>query len=331
VQEERRGTNVNLKQLLSRGKWVVTLALAAFALTGCNSQYMVLNPQGPVGRTEYNLIIFSTILVTIVVIPVIAILVYIVYRYRDKPDNKAPYMPHWEDSKVMEIIWWAIPIVIIGILGTYTVKDTYALTKPPASNAKPLTIQVTSLNWKWLFQYPGQNIATVNEVVIPAGVPIQFELTADAPMNSFWIPQLGGQEYTMPGMAMRLWLQADKTGEYFGTGASFTGEGFAHMSFPVKAVTQADFDTWVKDVKNKAPVLTKDGYAKLTEPGTMTAQEYSSYPKGLFEEVVNKDGGQYMNMQGMNMQKQQSESDKKKNNMSGMSNMSDMSNMNIGH
>jgi cytochrome aa3-600 menaquinol oxidase subunit II len=303
---------VNLKQLLNRGKWVFTLALAAVALTGCNSQYIVLHPKGPVGQTEYNLIILSTILCAIVVIPVLAILVYIVYRYRDKPDNKAPYRPHWDDSKVLEIVWWGIPIVIIGILGAFTVKDTYKLTKPPAAmestastatgtasmtSSAPLTIQVTSLNWKWLFQYPGQNIATVNELTIPAGVPVQFVLTADSPINSFWIPQLGGQEYAMPGMAMRLWLEADQTGEYFGTGANFTGEGFAHMRFPVKAVSQADFNAWVQNVKNTAPALTKEGYARLTQPGVTQSQQFSSYPKGLFVDVVNKNGGQYMDMQ----------------------------------
>ncbi|MCL6593543.1 MAG: cytochrome c oxidase subunit II, partial [Alicyclobacillus sp.] len=230
-----------------RPVWLAA-ALAALLLSGCSPQYVVLNPAGPVGREELHLIELSFALVMIVVIPVLILLFYIVWRYRDRPDNKAPYKPEWSESKALETVWWAIPIVIVGVLGFYTGKTTFALVQPPETDTQPLTVQVTSLDWKWLFQYPGQNVATVNYVEIPVGVPIQFELTADAPMNSFWVPQLGGQEYTMPGMAMRLWLQADKPGTYYGTGANFTGEGFAHMQFQVVAVPQAQFDAWVKQV-----------------------------------------------------------------------------------
>ncbi|MEK1829528.1 cytochrome c oxidase subunit II transmembrane domain-containing protein [Priestia megaterium] len=139
-------------------------------------------------QKEYQLIIFSIILCTIVVIPVLGLLVYIVLRYRDKPGNKAPYRPDWDDSKRLEFIWWGIPIIIIGILGFATAKTTYDLVDPPKRDVKPLTIEVTSLDWKWLFQYPDQDIATVNYVNIPKDVPVQFVLTSDAPMNSFWYP-----------------------------------------------------------------------------------------------------------------------------------------------
>lgn len=289
--------------VLSKGKgfaWLkllLTGALAALLLSGCSESYLVLNPQGPVAETQHRLIILSVILCAIVVIPVLAILVYIVWRYRDKPDNKAPYMPHWDDSKVLEIIWWGIPVIIIGILGAYTARDTYALAKPPVTDKTPITIQVTSLDWKWLFQYPDQKIATVNYVEIPAGVPVHFELTSDAPMNSFWIPQLGGQEYTMPGMAMKLWLQADRPGEYYGTGANFSGKDFAHMRFQVVAKPQAEFNEWVQQVKKSSPALTEQGYEELTKPGTSEEQTYSTYPDGLFDMIVNKYGG-YMNHGG---------------------------------
>ncbi len=282
------------KKLLNRVKLFFMGILATVLLSGCDtSQYIVLDPKGPVGQTELNLIIISTILCAIVVIPVLGLLVYIVYRYRDKPGNTAPYQPNWDDSKVLEIVWWGIPIVIIGILGAYTARDTFALAKPPVTDSKPVTIQVTSLDWKWLFQYPDQKIATVNYVEIPTGVPIHFILTSDAPMNSFWIPQLGGQEYTMPGMAMRLWLQADKPGEYFGTGANFTGKGFAHMRFQVVAKPQADFEKWVQEVKQTSPALTKEGYEELKKPGTAEKALYSSFPEGLYDEVVDKNGGIY--------------------------------------
>lgn len=162
-----------------------------------------------------------------------------------------------------------------------------------------------------MFTYPDKKIATVNYAEIPAGVPVQFILTSDAPMNSFWIPQLGGQEYTMPGMSMGLWLQADKTGNYFGSGANFTGKGFAHMQFKVKAVTQADFDKWADQVKKNSPALTTAGYKDLSKPGLSKELSFSSYPSGLFETIVNKNGGKYYdhmnhmgdskNMSGMDM------------------------------
>jgi cytochrome aa3-600 menaquinol oxidase subunit 2 len=280
----------------------IFLMMAAVGLTGCGPEYMVLHPAGPVGQTELDLITLSVILCAVVVIPVLVILAYIVYRYRDVPSNSAPYRPEWADNKFLEIIWWGIPIVIIGVLGVATAKTTFALTKPPVQDVKPITIQVTSLNWKWLFTYPDQQVATVNYVTIPAGVPVQFVLTSDAPMNSFWVPQLGGQEYTMPGMAMRLWLQADKPGEYYGMGANFTGEGFAHMNFKVVAKPQSEFHAWVNQVKQSSPALTKDGYEKLSQPSVLNnTLTYSSYPQGLFEEIVDKNGGAYMNHDFMGM------------------------------
>lgn len=281
--------------LLSGIKIAVVAALATVLLSGCGSNYIVLNPKGPVGQTESHLIWLSVILCAIVVIPVIAIMFYVVVRYRDKEGNKAPYNPEWKESKILEVIWWGIPIIIIVILGTFTVKDTYKLVKPPVKNVTPVTIEVTSLDWKWLFQYPGQGVATVNYAEIPTGVPIQFKLTSDAPMNSFWVPQLGGQEYTMPGMSMALWLQADEPGKYFGSGANFTGKGFAHMKFYVKAESQADFNKWVSKVKSTSHALTRAGYKQLKKPGISPVKSYSSFPKGLYNDVVNKNGGKYMN------------------------------------
>lgn len=310
--------------MLSKLKFIGLAAFLLASLTGCGNQYLVLNPKGPVAETQYNLIVLSAIICAIVVIPVLAILVYIVYRFRDTPDNKAPYTPNWDDSKILEFIWWGIPILIVTVLGYYTARDTYALTKPPTHSAEPITIQVTSLDWKWLFTYPDQKIATVNYVEIPAGVPVQFEVTSDAPMNSFWVPELGGQEYTMPGMAMKLWLQANKPGEYHGSGANFTGEGFAHMKFKVIAKPQDEFDKWVKQVKKDAPKLTDSGYENLTKQGLSKTLSYSSYPKGLFEKIVTKNGGHDMDEDEMckvdtNSSKKSKQEDQKKNKMAEVS------------
>lgn len=257
--------------------------------------FLVLNPAGPVARIELHLIVVSIILVLIIIIPVSILLAYITRRYRDHPNNKAPYMPEWSESKVLEIIWWGIPVAIVGILGVYTAYDTFALVKPPERNAPPITVQVTSLNWKWLFQYPEQGIATVNECDIPANRPVQFVITANSPMNGFWVPQLGGQEYAMPGMAMRLWLQADHPGIFYGHGGNFTGRGYAKMDFHVVARPQKQFTQWVAQVKQSAPALTKAGYASLisTQANTPTLF-YSSYPAGSFESTIRHQGGMYM-------------------------------------
>ncbi|MCL6633281.1 MAG: COX aromatic rich motif-containing protein [Alicyclobacillus herbarius] len=278
-------------------RWLRILPVAAtcLLLSGCTrEQFLVFNPVGPVATIEMHLIILSLILVGIVVVPVILLLWYIVHRFRDRPDNKAPYRPEWSESKTLEAIWWGIPIVIIGILAVNTVHDTFRLTRPPEPTGSPLTIHVTSLDWKWLFQYPDQKIATVNYCYIPTGRPIQFVLTADAPMNSFWVPQLGGQEYTMPGMAMRLWLQANKPGTYFGSGANFTGRGFAHMKFDVIATSNAAFEQWATKVRQTAPALTRDGYAQLVKQSVVGRMSFSSFPPGLFKDIIMREGGMYM-------------------------------------
>ncbi|WJH36074.1 cytochrome aa3 quinol oxidase subunit II [Paenibacillus sp. CC-CFT747] len=317
---------------LSRLKVLLTAAMTMVLLSGCSDKFIVLDPKGPVAETQQKLIIISVILCAIVVIPVLALLAFIVYRYRDTPDNKSPYKPDWHDSKLLETIWWGIPIIIIGILGAYTVRDTYALAKPKvAADTKPLVIQVTSLDWKWLFTYPDQKIATVNYVQIPAGVPVHFQMTSDAPMNSFWVPQLGGQAYTMPGMAMQLWLQADQPGEYYGTGANFSGKEFAHMRFQVEAKPQAEFNEWAKGIASGSnAALTKEGYQELAKPGSVEKPVfYSSYPPELFDEIVDKNGGSYMEHGGNPHKAGEPETGKSEGTTGGGSNH-DMSHMNMG-
>ncbi|GGI97232.1 quinol oxidase subunit 2 [Alicyclobacillus cellulosilyticus] len=275
-------------------RWIAALTTLGCA-GGCTpEQVLLLHPAGPVARTERDIILLSIGLVSIVVVPVIVLLGYIVRRFRDRPGNDAPYQPDWSESPWLEVVWWGIPIVIIGILAVATVRQTFALTRPPAASGPPLTVQVTSLNWKWLFQYPEHGIATVNYCEIPVGRPVEFVLTSNAPMNSFWVPQLGGQEYTMAGMAMRLWLQADKPGTYYGHGANFSGQGFAHMHFRVIAVPQPAFARWAREVQAHAPALTWAGYQRLVQPGLARETAYSSYPPGIFAHLVEQEGGMYM-------------------------------------
>ncbi|KLU56634.1 cytochrome C oxidase subunit II [Paenibacillus sp. VT-400] len=268
---------------------LVTIALIVWPMLA-GGQYVVLDPKGPIGASQRDLIVISTILCAVIIVPVLILAAVIVWRYREKPDNKAAYEPNWAHSTKAEVVWWTIPIIIIGILAIVTIRYTYVLepSKPLAHEKAPITIQVSSLDWKWLFMYPEQGIATVNTLNIPADRPVKFELTADSPMNSFWIPQLGGQIYTMSGMAMTLYLQADHEGKYWGSGANFTGEHFGEMRFDVNATSDEDFDNWVAEVKQSSQALTTEGYKALAEPGTSNVAYYSAFPEGLFQNIVTK-------------------------------------------
>lgn len=270
------------------------LAVMAIVMTGCGAaDWGVLDPKGQIGKQQLDLIVISTVLCLVVVVPVLVLTAVIVWRYRIKSNSKAKYDPNWSHSTKLEAIWWGVPIVIILALAIITAIYTYKLepSKPLEHEAEPITIQVVSLDWKWLFLYPEQGIATVGYVQFPEDVPVHFQLTSDAPMNSFWIPQLGGQIYTMSGMAMSLHLIADEPGEYMGSGANFSGKDFAKMQFTAKASSQQEFDDWVKSVKSSSSEMTKVGYDELAKPGvTEKGVSYSAFPEGLFDQIVHKYG-----------------------------------------
>ncbi|MBP3962177.1 ubiquinol oxidase subunit II [Paenibacillus lignilyticus] len=278
---------MKIAKIIRRFAGLATMAGIAVMTSGCQS-IAVFDPKGPIGAQQRDLIYFTMLLCLVVMVPVLLLAAWIVWRYRDKKDNKASYQPKWEHSTKLETIWWGIPIVVIAVLAIVTARYTYNLdpAKPLESEVKPITIQVTSLDWKWLFQYPEQGIATVNYLVIPEDTPIKFELTSDGPMNSFWVPQLGGMIYTMSGMSTTLHLQADEPGEFMGSGANFSGREFAKMSFTVKSVSQDDFDQWEKQAAASGNALTEDGYQKLAKPGTSGQVTYASIPEGLFHRIV---------------------------------------------
>lgn len=267
------------------------LGLFALIVTGCADQLIVLDPKGPIGEQQRDLIYITVLLCAIIIVPTIILAFVFAWRYRDKKDSKAKYTPEWEHNGKLEAIWWGIPIVIIIVLGIVTVNYTYKLepSKPIAAEEDTLTIQVASLDWKWLFMYPEEGIATVNYVRFPEDKAVRFELTSDAPMNSFWIPQLGGQIYTMSGMAMKLHLKADEPGQYLGSGANFSGRDFAKMQFTAEATSEAEYDAWVEQVKQGAKPLTLDGYKLLSKPSAVESPiMYGSFPEGLFEQIVTK-------------------------------------------
>lgn len=281
---------MELKKGLRRLSTIMTLLIMAVLMTGCSDKIIVLNPKGTIGKQQLDLMVISTLLCLIVIVPVLILTFVIVWRYRHKPDRKAKYEPEWEHSTKLETIWWGIPILIIILLAAVTVKYTHMLepSKPLEHEAKPLVIEVTSLDWKWLFQYPDQGIATVNYIQFPEDVPLEFRLTSDAPMNSFWIPQLGGQIYTMSGMEMKLHLIADEPGSYLGMGANFSGRDFGDMNFTAKATSQEEFDQWVEGIRGSSPALTDEGYEQLALPGVSEVETFSSIPDGLFQRIVTK-------------------------------------------
>ncbi|MDO3412750.1 ubiquinol oxidase subunit II [Saccharibacillus sp. CPCC 101409] len=268
----------------------VVLAMTMLLLSGCGN-YMVLDPKGPIAQKQLDLIGITVLLCSIIIVPVLIITFIIVWRYRAS-NKKADYKPEWAHNNLLETIWWGIPIVIIAILAVITIRYTHELEPSKtlaAESEKEVVIQVASLDWKWLFMYPEEGIATINTITIPEDRSVRFELTSDAPMNSFWIPELGGQIYTMSGMSMALHLKADEPGDYFGTAANFSGEYFANMTFDVHATTEADYEKWVADAKNSSDTLTDEGYQELAKPSADNEQlVYASFPEGLYERIVTK-------------------------------------------
>jgi cytochrome o ubiquinol oxidase subunit II len=198
---------------------------------------------------------------------------------------RARYRPDWEFSGTLELIIWAIPLLVITFLGGIAWFGAHTLDpyKALPSSAQPLEVQVVSLDWKWLFIYPDEGVASVNQLAIPAGTPVSFELTSSGVMNSFFVPQLAGQIYTMAGMVTYLNLQADRPGTYRGMSANFSGDGFADMHFNVEAVTSERFAQWVTSTRSAGPALDKQAYADLVKPSTAVAPfTYRSVTPGLF-------------------------------------------------
>jgi cytochrome o ubiquinol oxidase subunit 2 len=287
---------MEMKKGLRRLSVVMTLLIMTVLLAGCGDKIIVLNPKGEIAKQQMDLMVISLVLCLIIIVPVLILTFVIIWRYRHKTERKAKYEPEWEHSTKLELIWWGIPIIIIILLAAVTVKYTYQLepSKALKHEAKPLVIQVTSLDWKWFFQYPEQGIATVNYLQFPEDVPIEFRLTSDAPMNSFWIPQLGGQIYTMSGMEMKLHLIADEPGDYLGMGANFSGRDFGKMHFTAKATSQEEFDKWVAGIRSSSPALTDEGYKQLALPGVEEEfKTFSSIPEGLFQRIVTKYGSEH--------------------------------------
>jgi cytochrome o ubiquinol oxidase subunit 2 len=262
------------------------LLIAPIFLTAC--QPAILDPQGPIGLADRTILIDSLAIMLAIVIPTIAATFGFAWWFRAS-NTRATYLPDFEYSGRLELIVWAIPLLVIILLGGVAWIGAHALdpAEPLASKEPPLDVQVVSLDWKWLFIYPKQGIASVNQLEIPAGVPVHFSLTSASVMNAFFIPQLGSMIYTMNGMTTRLNLQADNPGTFHGLSSHYSGDGFSDMHFDVRAVPADQFEAWVADARKAGSTLDPASYASLARQSIgMAPFTYRGVEAGLFQQIV---------------------------------------------
>jgi cytochrome o ubiquinol oxidase subunit II len=268
---------------LVRGAMV---GIATAALTGCSGG--ILQPQGPIGAGNAIILLNSLAIMGAIVLPTLVAIGWFAWWFRAS-NPRAVYRPDFVYSGRLELLVWAIPLLVILFLGGVIWIGAHELDpyRPIASSAKPVEVRVVALDWKWLFIYPEQNVASVNELVVPAGTPLHFQLTSASVMNSFFVPQLGSMMATMNRMVTQLNLQADRPGDYYGQSAQFSGDGFADMHFLLRAVPQDAFESWVANARRTGPVLDRDGYMALARPSQgVSPVTYRAVAPGLFEAVA---------------------------------------------
>lgn len=263
-------------------------AVLALALPLGACQTSVLSPRGPVGEAQATILINALAIMLCIVVPTMLTTIAFAWWFRGS-NTRAQYRPDWAFSGRLEILIWSIPLLVIIFLGGMTWISSHDLdpAKPLESASKATELQVVSLDWKWLFIYPDQGVAAVNQLVVPAGVPIHFSITSASVMNTFFIPQLGSMIYSMNGMATQLNLQADKPGVFMGMSGHFSGDGFPGMHFETRAVPTEEFDAWVKATKADGPVLDAKTYDQLAEQSLdVKPYTYRAVDDGLFGDVV---------------------------------------------
>jgi cytochrome o ubiquinol oxidase subunit II len=260
--------------------------MGAAILGGCTEG--VLDPKGPIAFAERQILLNATGIMLAIVIPTMIATLGVAFWFRAS-NERARYRPNFRYSGRIEMLVWSIPLMTILLVGTVAWIGAYDLDppKPIASSAKPVKVQVVSLDWKWLFIYPEEGVASLNQLTIPVGTPVSFELTSSGVMNSFFVPQLAGQIYTMAGMVTHLNLRADYSGTYRGISANFSGDGFADMHFNVDAVPPESFARWVASARSAGPVLDTKAYADLVKPSHAVAPfTYRSITPGLFAGIL---------------------------------------------
>ncbi len=276
---------------------IVVLLAAIGMLSGCD--LLVLNPSGDIAARQGDLIVVATLLMLIVIVPVIALTFWFAWRYRAS-NKSATYTPDWDHSTQLELVIWGVPLLIIIALGAVTWISTHLLDpyrpldriaagRPVAADVKPLEIQVVALDWKWLFVYPEQGVASVNEVAVPVDRPVRFRITASSVMNTFYVPALAGMIYGMPGMESNLNAVINAPGEYEGFSANYSGAGFSHMRFKFHGLSDADFGRWVEGVRGGDDALTRAVYLELEKPSVRNpVKHFASVDNKLYDAILNR-------------------------------------------
>jgi cytochrome o ubiquinol oxidase subunit II len=265
-----------------------TLMLAGAALSGCTGG--VLDPAGPVGAGDRVILLDALAVMLVIVIPTIVCTLVFAWWYR-ATNRRAAYSPQWAYSGRLELLVWAIPAFVVLFLGGIAWVGSHDLdpAKPLSSRQAPLEVDVVSLDWKWLFIYPAQHIASINRLVVPAGTPVHFRLTSATVMNVFFVPRLGSEIYTMNGMITQLYLEADHAGTYLGLGAHFSGDGFSDMRFDANAVSADAFSRWVSAARTQGPVLDEAAYRTLLQQSAhVPPYTYRAVAPGLFEAIASQ-------------------------------------------
>jgi cytochrome o ubiquinol oxidase subunit 2 len=269
--------------------WCAALAVL---LGGCKNS--VLDPAGPIGAAEKVILLDSMAIMLAIVIPTMLVTIGFAWWFRAS-NTKARYRPDWSYSGRLELLVWSIPALVVLFLGGIAWLSSHDLDPYQAlpSKSKAIEVEVVSLDWKWLFIYPDQGVASVNRLVVPAGVPLHFRLTSASVMNSFFVPQLGSQIYTMAGMATQLNLEADQPGHYDGLSAQFSGDGFSDMHFAVDATTPEQFSQWISSTKASGDALDRASYDTLQKTSSHVAPvTYRQVQSGLFDQIVAMTVGQ---------------------------------------
>jgi cytochrome o ubiquinol oxidase subunit II len=284
-----KGTGGGVKQAFIRShRWMT--AVAVTLLVGACDRAVVLNPKGPIADAERGLLIDAFSVMLIVVVPVIVMAILFAWRYRAS-NRDARYEPTWAYSARIDAVVWLVPALIVIAVGVLVWRSTHKLDpyREIASDVPPLDIQVVAQDWKWLFIYPEQGIAVVNQMAIPAGRPISLRITSDTVMNSFYVPALAGQIYAMAGMQTRLQMLANAPGKFVGRNSQYSGGGFSDQFFEVLATSPADFDAWVAKAKQAPDKLDAAAYAKLAEKSRLVPiAYYSGLEPRLFDSIIAK-------------------------------------------
>lgn len=284
---------MSLKML--RGLLIPALALL---LSGCDA--VLFSPSGDIARQQRDLIMISVVLMLIIIIPVIVMTFLFAWKYSEKNKNHKGYDPDWNHSTVLELLIWSAPLLIIIALGAITWTSTHKLdpyrpldqidaTRPVAPGTKPLVVEVVALDWKWLFLYPEQGIATVNEMAAPVDRPIEFHITASSVMNAFFVPSMAGMIYAMPGMETKLHAVMNKTGDFEGISANYSGAGFSDMRFTFHSLSDEGFDSWVAKAKASGDTLSREDYLKLEQPSEKDPVHfYGTVAPNLYNAILNR-------------------------------------------